>query len=428
MENQVKKKNTWQYPWGYLESSIIAGGIILIGFLLQLTLGSFNFYLLIAPVNLYFGIAILFFCISTVFFRKNNFFKWFSGIPFSVVLLISLLFLTIIMGLTPQIAGTEIESKSIFDKLGFTQMTRSWSFVLVYFVTLLSLGSLIARRLYHFSFRDYGFYFNHIGLWIVLFAAGFGYADIERYVMHVQEGEVEWRVFDDNNNVKELPIAIHLIDFDMEEYAPKLTVIDRKTGEPQPVSNPDFYQIDEKEKKGKLFGWNLQVEEYIHQAVRSSDSTYREVPMEGATPAIKITMVNPKNNEKTTGWVCGGNMAQLYMTLPLDSLYTVVMTQTEPKRFVSEVEIFINKGEKREAEKYEAEIEVNKPFAKENWTVYQYGYDDKMGRLSSYSSFELVYDPWKNSVFAGFLFIAIGTIVMIWNGKQLRKKYEKSEE
>ena len=423
MENTTGTNNNrriWQTPWSFLESIAIVCGIVVVGFVLQLvTNSSFNFYLLASPVNYVVGVVIVLFCVCLSFFKNTSFVRWFSNISFSVSLIITLLVLSIIMGLTPQTTGSSINTENLFFRLGFDQMTRSWAFVLIYFVLLLSLGTLVARRLSNFKWKDYGFHVNHIGLWLVLFSAGLGHADIERYIMHVREGETEWRVYDDEENVKELPIAIQLNDFDMEEYPPRLTIIDRESGEPQPQNTPDYYQIDTKKTEGMLNGWELSVEEYIHQAIRNSDSTYREVPMPGAAPAIRIAMKNKETTEIKTGWVCGGNQAQLYMTLPLDKQYCVVMTQPEPKRFMSDVEIYTSDGTIKEAQ-----IEVNKPARIGSWTVYQYGYDNAAGRLSSYSSFELVYDPWKIPVYIGFGLIALGSLFMIWNGKQLRRKYE----
>jgi hypothetical protein len=420
MSKENGKRRMWQAPWGFAESVAIVAGIVLVGFALQLTIGDFDFYLLTSPANLIAGGCIVLVCITLSLFKKSSFLRWFSEVPFSVALIVALLVLTIIMGLTPQSAGEGGED--LFSRLGFDQMTRSWAFVLIYFVTLLPLGSLIARRLRSFRWRDYGFYCNHIGLWLVLFAAGLGHVDIERYIMHVREGKTEWRVYDDEGNVKELPIAIQLNDFDMEEYPPKLTVIDRESGEPQPVDNPDFYQIDPKAPEGHLAGWDILLEEYIHQAVRSSDSTYREVPMPGATPATRITATNKVTGESRAGWVCGGNQAQLYMTLSLTEQYAVVMTVAEPKRFMSDVEVYTKSGVIRRTL-----LEVNKPIQAGSWTIYQHGYDNQAGRLSSYSSMELVYDPWKTPVYIGFGLIALGSLAMIWCGMGQRKNRKRND-
>jgi hypothetical protein len=328
----------------------------------------------------------------------------------------ALLILTLIMGLTPQ-TDTAPADRNFFTMLGFHNMTGSWPFILIYFTTLLSLGALIVRRLAKFNIRDYGFYLNHLGLWLVLFAGGLGHADMERYIMHVREGEVEWRVYDNEGNVKELPIAIRLNDFDMEEYPPKLTIIDRTTGEPQPLSTPDYYQIDTKAPTGKLNGWVLEMNEYIHQAVRNSDSTYLEAPIPETTPTAYITMTNPSTGEVLKGWVGGGNRAQLYKSLELSKQYAVVMTVTEAKRFMSDVEVSTPDGTTKSAI-----LEVNHPLRIGSWTIYQHGYDNAAGRLSSYSSMELVYDPWIVPVYIGLIMIAIGAVAMIVRGHSLSRK------
>ncbi len=403
-------------PWGYPESITITAGIAFVGFMLQITIKEFNFYLLTSPVNLIVGALIIGFCLSTLAFRQSKFLKWFTSVPFSVCIITALLLLTLIMGLTPQI-GAGPGNRNFFAVLGFTNMIASWPFILIYLTTLLSLGSLIVRRLAKFNIKDYGFYLNHLGLWLVFFAGGLGHADMERYIMHVREGEVEWRVYDEEGTVKELPIAIQLNDFDMEEYPPKLTIIDRTSGEPQPQSTPDYYQIDTKTPIGKLYGWELEMNEYIHQAVRNSDSTYREMPMPGATPAAYITMTNSSTGETRKGWVCGGNQAQLYKSLELNEQYAVVMTVTEPKRFMSDIEVYTPDGATKSAI-----LEVNHPVRINGWTIYQYGYDNAAGRLSSYSSMELVYDPWIIPVYIGFVMIAIGAIAMILRGRSSNRK------
>lgn len=414
MEN---KRKIWQFPWRYEESIVFVLGFIVIGSALQLVTGGFNYFLLQFPVNLIVGIAIIILLLVFSFARKNPLYQWISGVPFSVTVIGALLILTLIMGLTPQVVHVHDHDRSVFAMLGFRQVTSSWPFVLVYFLTLISLGSIIIRRLIAFKIQDYAFYFNHIGLWILLFAAGLGAADIKRYVMHVQEGEVEWRVYSENKDVLELPIAIQLNDFDMEVYPPKLTIIDRESGDMQPKGKPEFFQLDIKRPAGSLVDWDVTLDEYIHNAVRNSDSTYHEVYMPGASPASKITIRNRVTGEKKSGWVCGGNSAQLYMTLPLDSQYCIVMTQPEPKRFLSDINIFTEDGSEAHTI-----LEVNKPLRLGSWTVYQYGYDNQAGRMSTYSSMELVYDPWLYPVYAGIILLMIGSVCLLWSGNKKRKK------
>ena len=110
-------------------------------------------------------------------------------------------------------------------------------------------------------------------------------------------------------------------------------------------------------------------------------------------------------------------MSQLYMTLPLDSQYCVVMTQAEPKRFMSDVTVITE-----HEDDVNAQIEVNKPLKVGDWMIYQYGYNTQAGKASTYSSFELVYDPWLWSVYIGIILFAMGSVCLLWSGNKKTKK------
>jgi len=413
-----KTREMWQFPWRYKESITIVSGIIFVGCLLQFMIGNFDFGLLRYPVNLISGLLIIFVLLLFSSARKTRFYQWFTGVPLSVTLISSLLILGLIMGLTPQIVGHSHHSEGLAAILGFNRMTSSWPFVLVYLLTLVSLGALIIRRIIPFRKKHYAFYLNHIGLWFFLFASGLGTADMERFVMQVHEGEVEWRSYNKDNNLIELPVAIELNDFHMEEYPPQLSIIDRNTGIRQPEDKPDFFALDIKRPKGTLAGWDIRLEEYIHEAVRNSDSTYHEVHMPASSPAARISVRNQLTGEERSGWVCSGNVSQLYMVLNLDSNYCVAMMRPEPKRFISDINVY------REGKKtIHTLLEVNKPCRVGNWMIYQYGYDERVGKLSAYSIMELVYDPWLIPVYIGIFMLAVGSVCMLWGGNK-RKEAE----
>ncbi|SHF01155.1 cytochrome c biogenesis protein ResB [Dysgonomonas macrotermitis] len=411
------KRSVWQFPWRYTESILIVIGLVIVGFALQLSVGKVDFVQLAYPLNIVVGSGMILFLLLFAFARNTQFYQWFSGVPFSVSLIGGLLVLGIAMGLIPQMQKLDPHAHDIWTLLGLTQVTSCWAFVLVYFVTLLSLGSLIVRRLIRFNWRDYAFYFNHIGLWILLFASGLGAADLRRYVMYVYEGETEWRVYSDHGDILELPIAIQLNDFVMEEYPPKLTIIDRESGKAQPEGKPDYFQIDERYPEGRLDKWELRVEKYIHQAVRNSDSTYTEVPMPGATPAVLVKITNTETGKSFSHWVCGGSIAQLYMMAPLTETLGLVMTQAEPKRFMSDIVVY-TEDERVDS----AELEVNKPLKVGDWMIYQYGYDNIAGKASNYSSFEMVYDPWLPAVYVGIILFAMGSVCLMWSGNKKKRK------
>ena len=413
MTDNQPQRPFWQSPWGYAHSMVVVAGLLIVGTFLQILAGSFNYYLLAYPINLGLGIIILAICLVAGWrYRGSWLVRWLSGRAMSVCLIVALMLLALLMGLIPQLSGEQ----PVRTWLGWEGMTRNWGFVLIYLFTLLSLGMLIVRRLVAFRWGDYAFLLNHAGLWLLLMASGLGYADMERYVMHVREGETEWRVYDDAQQVKELPIAIELKDFDMDVYPPSLALVDRQSGEVQPVGAPQYLPIDADQPKGTLGLYEIEVEKYIHEAIRNSDSTYHHVPMPGAAPAALVRVVC--DGQMTEGWVCAGNSAQLHRSLPIDGRLSLVMTPPEPRSFTSDVVVYTQGGVTEKAL-----LRVNHPLSVRSWTIYQYGYDNQAGRLSSYSSFELVYDPWLWPVYAGIVMMMAGSVTLLWHGRK-RKEQE----
>ncbi|MFI3248333.1 MAG: cytochrome c biogenesis protein ResB [Rikenellaceae bacterium] len=326
----------WQIPWGYPESFVVVEGLILIGLLLQICVGSFDFYLLAQPVNyVVCGVVAVLSIFISRRVKHGSFARWMVGVPFSVAIISGLLLLSIVMGVTPQ-------SHHSHTLLGFDSMTSNWAFVMIYTLAVVVLGGVILRRADRFKLADLPFYFNHLGLFILLLGSGVGYADMERYVMYVNEGETQWRVYDNQNQVKELPIAITLNDFDVEFYPSKALYFDAETGEIQ-KGNPSKYENHERYKK--------------------------------------------------------------------------VMSEPEPKRFSSQVEVFTQQGHS-----IEATIEVNKPLRIDSWTIYQYGYDNRAGAQSSYSSFELVYDRWLTMVYVGIIMMMMGGVAMALRGSNIKRR------
>lgn len=412
MDDKIKRA-FWQAPWGYKESIAVVGGLSFVGLMLQLSTGNFNFTLLEYPVGLLAIVGVIVLTGLMIWRHKSPFFVWFSGVPMSVSVIGGVLFFALIMGLVPQHGDGHSHAHS---SLGFGTVTRSWPFVLLYSLLVLNLCMVTARRLLNFKWRDYAFYLNHLGLLLLLIAAGIGAADLRRYVMHVQEEATEWRVFSDSGDMIELPVAIHLKDFYMEEYIPKLAIIDKKTGETYPAGKPQMWQIDTLTTKGAIAAWNIEVLDYIHEAIRNSDSTYRHVPMPGSCPAVKVRVSNVATGFDRTGWICGGNFAQLYMTMELNEHLNMVMTRPEPKLYRSEVIVY-TQSEKA----IPASIEVNKPLKVENWFIYQYSYDSDRGKASTTSSFELVYDPWLSWVYIGLWMFIAGSVLLIWEGNKKSK-------
>lgn len=417
-------KRMWSAPWGYRESLVLVTGLILAGLALQLTIGPFDVYLLYWPGNLIVAGGLVLLTLAGLVFKKSRLIRWLSSVQLAVALLAGLLLFSLIMGFLPQLSRLPAPAdRDILIKLGWAQVTSCWPFVLIYLMALISLGLVTAKRLTSFR-RNITFILNHAGLWLMLAAAGLGAADRQRHVMHVREGEVEWRVFNQQQEVLELPLAIRLNDFELEEYPPKLAVIDRSSGRPLPANRPAFMQIDPAKPRGRLLDWDIALMDYIHRAV-PAEGGYREVPMSASAPAAKIMAKNLKTAELAQGWVTSGNSMLPVSAMPLGEDQVLVMTQAEPKRYTSDIKVFTQDGLAKETR-----LEVNHPLKAGHWMIYQHSYDQQAGGMSTVSGFELVYDPWLNLLYLGLIMVTFGSLGLIWRGRSrpLNKQRPAAEE
>ncbi len=399
----------WKYPWRYAEGVAICIGLFIVGCILQFLLGGVPLEIFKFPVNIIIGgIYIAFLIFVYLIGRKNRYILWFTQPIAAVTAIGGLLVLTIIMGFTKQVVvPTIMPHNHSFLGLGFNQMTRAWAFVLLFIYFLAVLGLTTIKRIVHFKKSDTVFVFNHLGLFIALFTAILGSADLQRLRMQTFLKQPEWRAQNDNGKLKELPIAIELQNFDIEEYPPKLLLIDNESGKAQPVNKPQNIFVENDSVSGNINGWKVKVTKYLPMAalvMGKKNAKYVEFKTHGATSAVYVKA--EKDGQKKEGWVSSGNHIFPHHSLTLDSMYSIVMPGREPKKYKSDVIIYSKENGKME----KATIEVNKTYTVDGWKIYQVSYNEKMGRWSNMSVFELVKDPWLPYVYFGIVLMLLGSL------------------
>src|SRR5690554_1394082 len=313
MNNSSRK--IWEQPWGYAEGFIVAAGFVIAGLMLQLTLGNINPRLFASPINLILGALFIIGLLAVHFFAGNNrSVRWLSTVYSTIPSIIVLVIMCVILGILPQFAfDTPIEQlpPNIFSILGWHNMTTSWPFVLSCMYLLLILGITTLRRTKQKQgVRDIGFYLNHLGLFLALFGGILGSADLERLTMSVTEGNLEWRAMDSKGELRELNLAIQLDTFTIEEYEPKLVVIESETGKMLPAARPESYMYEGIGKTTQLAGLTVEILDYYPDAVIFRDSTFSNVvpmKMDGATSAIKVIATKTGLDNPVEGWVTNGS-------------------------------------------------------------------------------------------------------------------------
>lgn len=409
----------WSKPWSYKEGLLVGMGLLVTGFLLQVTVGAINWNLFAYPVNVIVLIIYIIGLVSIHLLRKRVYlFGWLSHYSAAVSSLAWVALLTVMMGLIRQASS----GNSPGDILGFSRMISSWPFVLLYFWMVTVLGLTILRAGFPLKVSKLSFLLNHIGLFIALITATLGNADLQRLKMTTQMGNTEWRASDEQGQLIELPLAIELKDFTIDEYPPKLMLIDNETGNALPEKSPVHLLLEENVTDGALQDWQLTILQSIPMAasVTTEDTLkFTDFHSMGATYAVYLKAVNQKKQLTREGWVSCGSFLFPYKALRLDSLTSLVMPEREPQRFASDVKVYTQAGTITEAT-----IEVNRPLELGGWKIYQLSYDESKGRWSDISVFELVWDPWLPVVYTGIVMMMVGAICLFVNAQ--KKKEEET--
>lgn len=397
----------WNNIWGVKEGTMTCAGLIVIGLVLHMLTGGIDWNCFAWPINLY--VATIYLTLLIILYllrRKVYFVRWTMSYKAAVPSLMAVVLLTFLMGMIRQVpySGTSADISILNRMLSF------WPFILVYLWMTSIVGLVSIKHLLAFRLDKIPFLLNHLGLFIVLVSASLGSADMKRLTMNTRIGQTEWRAVDSDQRVCELPLAIELQNFSIDEYPPKLMLVDNSTGKALPNNAPEHLLLEDDVKSGMLQGWNVEILDRLEMAaaVSTKDTVrYVEWPSTGATYAVNVKAVSIDEKQTATGWVSNGSFLFPYQALRLDSVCSLVMPDREPRRFASDVTIYTESGERRETT-----IEVNKPAEIEGWKIYQLSYDESKGRWSDTSVFELVSDPWLPVVYTGVLMMILGAVCM----------------
>lgn len=400
----------WQRPWGLKEGLAVCIGLLCIGIALQLSIGGFVWSHLAWPINIY--LLTLFIILEVILYtlhRRIYSIRWAMSYSAAIPALATAVVLTLIMGLTQQLP----EGHRATDPLGLTRMLECWPLVLVYLWMTIILGLTTIKQFTSPSLRKIPVMCLHTGLFVVIVCATAGSADMQRMTMTTGIGRAEWRACDVNGNIVELPFAVELNDFSIDEYPPKIMAIDNATGEALPAGKPEHLMLNDGLTGGSIGDWTINVEQVLDYAAPlqayADTTSYSEWHTAGATSAALISATSADGATTVKGWISCGSFAFPYRALRADSTLSFIMPDREPRRFASDVTIYTKSGKR-----VDATIEVNKPVTIEGRKIYQLSYDETKGRWSDVSVLEIVSDPWLPVVYVGLMLMLLGAILLLF--------------
>ncbi|MCF0164334.1 MAG: cytochrome c biogenesis protein ResB [Bacteroidales bacterium] len=189
-----------------------------------------------------------------------------------------------------------------------------------------------------------------------------------------------------------------------------------------------------------LLEWDIRITEELQTAAKievpdpedTLKTIVKYVPMqlehqsaiyEGGAYAVYVIATNVVTGETREGWVsCGSFLPFSFSILPLDSGRSIAMPEREPKRYVSDVTLYVRDGNDAVC-LGDRTIEVNHPLDVNGWKIYQTGYEEQLGAASRYSIFEVVRDPWLPLVYLGIFMMLAGALSLFLTSKP--KSYQQ---
>lgn len=119
----------WKQPWTYPEGFTIASGLLVVGLMLQWSVGPLEWTVFRWPANII-VLAVYVLCLVAAYLcRGRSHAIRFLSTPYAAVPALAFAaVLTVVMGLTPQVAATRRPA----DPIGLTRMLSWWPFILIY--------------------------------------------------------------------------------------------------------------------------------------------------------------------------------------------------------------------------------------------------------------------------------------------------------
>lgn len=247
---QSKISNKLNKELSYKQSFIVTGIVLLLGFLLQWFTSGINPANFRFPVNVVLLLAISTFIFVGYFkFPNAGVVSWFSSTKVAIGSIVGFSVITLMMGLIPQVPSTN----SIVNGLGLNNIAYSWQYVFSLIYLIFALGFATIKRIFPFHLKNSWYILNHLGLWIALTAANFGFVDQIHVRMKINDVAYSSFATDEKGQFYGLPFEILQTGFEKpansaDNVKLQMNVNDYKSIQPATISVNNPY---------KTKGWRI---------------------------------------------------------------------------------------------------------------------------------------------------------------------------
>ena len=338
------------FEWGYKRAFLRCALLFVVGTTLQLAIGDIDSSWLRYPWGLILAVNYLYLLVVAYVLRDR--WRWLRQLADDkacISSLASLGVMVIIFGLTRQDPLRE----GWVGAMGFSRMSASWPFNLLLFYFMTTLGIRVVSDIHHIRQRRKAAVLTHLGVFVLLVAGVFGCGDTVRCMVTARVDTPVNIGRDDAGHEVTLPFALTLEDFSIEEYPPKLYILDTR----RESSSREFLSVEADGSEAVIDGWRIRAEHSLDMAGHlPEESDWRAMKHIGAAPAVYVSAENIVSGEQ--------------------------------------------------------EIEVNHPARVGSWRVYQVGYDTSKGRWSDTSVLECIRDPWYGAAHVALWLLLVAGVVM----------------
>lgn len=228
-------------------------GYLAVAAIIQFLTGNFPLPFMAFPLNIVFAVLWLFLLWKLYKESSKSGFAIFLQ-SYQTSILSILLFIAgcLVIGLFPQLSDVEAGMRSgVLASLGCYNFMTSWVFIAILFLLLNNLAMISFQGYYTRKNARWRFLFNHIGLWLALFAGFFGSSDTQVLRIPLYKGEPSREAFDMNGATYHLDYEMELRSFSVEYYSngrPSRFAAEVRLGDEEAlleVNHPYSYRLGE---------------------------------------------------------------------------------------------------------------------------------------------------------------------------------------
>ncbi len=389
----------------YRRGIIISVFLIFLGILLEIITGGSGVSMPPWPVNIMLFIIFVGYILLLHFFWKSDIKNWLSSVPATVTVITAYSILVVLMGFIIQ---DDTKVPDWVRLTGLSHINRSWEFLFISIYLLTILGLVILRRLKKLNkLRNFAFFLNHFGIFLVITAAALASGDMEKLSMPLYVHQTSNIAFDKHNQMKILPFTVKLDSFYVEHFTPHLVIYNPRTNAILNEGGID-YTIAE----GKIFKYKdftFKIEKVIPNAYRLGRIFIKSDT--GNTEYAALVKINNALEQ----WISSGNYHKPSLSFLISSNLAITLSLPEDKKYISFLDLTSPKCGKLKNVK----LLVNKPIKYCGFDIYQQSYKKGTNPNFDISVLELVRDPWLPVIYFSLTLLLIGALLLFWLGKKI---------